>query len=1206
MINERDINRIQHGLGVAASTLRELPPEKQRQSALDLTTLYAVFEALTCEKFFSNEDLLRVNFDDAFRLLQTNKFLRVLHYLPTMTRFLFDPDKLRSNWAKESWRRMKQDIEKEEFDFAVRDQLSQQLTKILNMMPSPEIVQTLWTGMRLIVARLPSDLITHSLRALDQDVYRIALDHLQVDGPGLRDLLQTINILLMKGPKDFWDAMGAIPPTTVIEQIFNSPHFDRFLEKANEQAIAEDTPFNDMLSWIMPFVASLQTSHKPPACRSLTFQLLSRLQADRFSAFAQAECYHMGLEVLSRTMIGCNDPGFPFDSVGRVVAADTLNVAKDYTKAILSILTLPSSDPKRTRLLGAASLTIKHALRLECNFLWADRSRIQRPEALPPGFSIYTPTIWKAVVESLDLGNIDFAKVILAAVADLTGIECFESKKEDSHPRLKERSAFNALFLQTTKLAAQALERVNDFSETDLATMGKEPDIASDLLKPLFSADQSVYEAGVSLIKTLSGESVRKDAISHLLRTCFSKVLNGVSWVIYRTAQRQGFSCCSRMLKNCSDIVEILCDSQDGILRVQVLADDASSAIELFWRSQWEALRVIYDLTMAWAADNKNALMTDFCRDVMQFSEHLVDQFTVFDSATHDSQSPPAETDRLSDGENTLAKGLLVYPSRTLDAMIVYLKLRDEYLLSTSVKLTQKLLRQLSGKKMTLSTVTSDQLQAFSLSTAKKTTNMTAQQKAEILRALEENLGRSVVDTAKHQSGTSTPDSDSQSAAWLRRAPKQGRIDMGSWVAKATATSEIDQDIDAASQSVERFKAQQAMKPLPSFGTKDRKPLPAPMPVQRPSKDKAAQQEAFLKSREQARREKKMRDAEAVAKAKKSLLPNSVAGQTSGEGSALGNIGNVGKEHAPKGSGIMVSSDSESEMEDDLDHALFGPAAKTKTSNAVKDYNASKLKQALARGPIKKTRQIRSAKDMRARVAPDLSSLHRTILGWDLFHDEDFPPNTSKNNYALVSSTFRHATEYRDTFQPLLLLEAWQGFRQAREEASSKPFPISIVNRMALDSLVEVSSTMEAVQRKDLAFFEGDIILISKSPTPSADASQAHCLARISKLKTKQNIIEVTFRVAPGNPLTASLSPKVKLYCEKITSIVPLEREYGALLGLIYYDLCDEIIKAYPSPLLSYSDSTIGKLESTYALNKAQAKAVQSAMDNDAFTLIQG
>lgn len=59
-------------------------------------------------------------------------------------------------------------------------------------------------------------------------------------------------------------------------------------------------------------------------------------------------------------------------------------------------------------------------------------------------------------------------------------------------------------------------------------------------------------------------------------------------------------------------------------------------------------------------------------------------------------------------------------------------------------------------------------------------------------------------------------------------------------------------------------------------------------------------------------------------------------------------------------------------------------------------------------------------------------------------------------------------------------------------------------------------------------------------------------------------------------------------------------------MALPYYDLCDEIIKAKPSPLLDYTERELDPFIQTYEVNAAQAKAVKSALDNDAFTLIQG
>ena len=155
-----------------------------------------------------------------------------------------------------------------------------------------------------------------------------------------------------------------------------------------------------------------------------------------------------------------------------------------------------------------------------------------------------------------------------------------------------------------------------------------------------------------------------------------------------------------------------------------------------------------------------------------------------------------------------------------------------------------------------------------------------------------------------------------------------------------------------------------------------------------------------------------------------------------------------------------------------------------------------------------------------------------------------------------------------------------------------------------MDAFQEVSSTMTNNENRDIQISEGDIVLLSRSDAPSA--REPHCLARVFRVQRKQAHIEVSYRVMPGNSLQSALVPQSTVFGTKIQSITPLEREYGALLGLQYYDLCDEIIRAKPSPLLTYKDGQIEPLEATYNLNRAQAKAVKSAMDNDAFTLIQG
>ena len=1209
IIDGRDFERINNGLDQAAAALRSLPPEERRQSSLAKSCrqgIFALFEALTSEKFLARKDLLEHHFDETFDLVQTKKPLVVAHYVPAMTMFAFEKNPKRFLWAQESWRKIAETprrsgfLTEEDFDFAVRRPLSHELDIVLMAMPDGEGVERFWRAMKMIIGQLTPEMITHGLRSMDQDVYRIALDHLQIDSPGLTAILQSVRTLLTRGPKDFWEAMGAIAPTTVIEQVFNSPHFDGSI--ASSSITNGTATLDDVLGWIKPFMASLQTSHKPPACRSLAFQLLKRLQTDRFPILAKDHCHRVGMGVLSQTLHDCNEKSFVFDAVGRVVATDTLAVLREYLKNLMAKI-LRSNEPDGGHLREVCIITLKEAIKLECHLLRSDRDMIQSDPKLPPGFSTYVPVFWESLQEHIKPGSFDLAGIALAGMSELVGLEEFDSKQP--LPRPDEQNEFGLIFKKLGQICCSILEKISDFSPRRLSSLTSGPMPLQHFLSPLFSSDQDVSETGASLLKSTSEAFVRRDAISYFLTSRLADTLDGISWAIMQISKRKVFGPCPRTLKICSDVMDVLCDSQDGILGTTSLTVEAKTSARGFWASLWEFLHTIYKHTQQWADHIRVAIMKEFCRDVMQFSDRIVREFSIFDSAT----SKQTWMDRGNVDNQTRANPndeggvLLAHPSKTLTAMIGYLKLRDEYLLSTSVDLIQKLVTQLSSKKMVLAPDATRELERLTFAKSKNT-NMTGQQKAEILKVLEENIGRPTVLQAKAEESTGKVERDAKASL------KQGSIDIGGWSKRAKTTTDIDEDIASITPAVRMLKDQQRARPPASIQksalsmvSRDKRPAPPPVVDKR----KEAETQAFLKSREQAKREKQRRDAEAVAKQKKHLQPNTMAGQTAGEGSALNGIGNLGKDHRPKGTGMYVSSDSEDDSDAELDRELFGSPQKKNQSDAVKDYMASKAQQLKAQGPVKKQRQVRTTKDMLARVAPDLSPLHKSILSWDFFHEGDFPPGSSRHDYKFVAEEFRTAAEYRATFEPLLLLEAWQSFRQAREEGNSRPFKLETKSRMTSDhSLVEIGASMDPALLKELGLFEGDILLISKDFSRKAEAGLPNCLARIKKITRQAAKVEVTIRVAHGTSMIDSLGINVTVRAEKITSIIPLEREYGGLCGLEYYDLCDEIIKAVPSPLLSYSEQTVSKVSQVYDLNPAQSKAVQSAVDNDSFTLIQG
>ena len=1237
ILNIRDITRITRGLDEATRKLKTIKDSGHHGDVQDFSAKMALFEALCCEAFLVDATLLDKHFREPFQLAQMKKRLKTLHCVPAAAIFLFDNDHDRRTWATFTWSKYATIAREGDFNFALREPLLRTMQAMqivqagLEMVPNWDLSQRFWHGIGLIINKLDSNLITHSLRALDIDIFRLALDYLHYDTQGFRPLVQVIQKFLELAPLVFWDAMGAISPTALIEKIFNNPQYVKTMEETKEDEDYDSSGLKDMLSWIGPFMASLNTDRQAGVCRALGFQLLSKLQAKRFPPFARMECKRIGLATLAWTLANCNKDDIMFTHTGRIVAAETLRVASDYIKEIISIPSQPETDKARISCGDACLKIIKAALALECKSLRTDQEALKQNKDLSNGFSSYSPAIWDAVVQHLDRANVVMARAALVGINDLTGLEKFTINADDVST--KDKSGFNMKYDRLTHLVCKILERINDFNPVELDKLFRYSDTATALIASLVSPDANVYEAGVNLIKSLSGESARREAIGHLINTSLETTLNATSWAVRRITRNRTYAACPRMLKTSADILDILCDSQSGLLRTHTLSGIAEiKALENFWEHQWEGLRVIYETTEEWGrakvADSE--VLKEFCRDTMQLSERLFDQYGVFANAI-ESAAPIKQEEGVPQNQGmNVGKDLLEHPAKILDAMLKWLRLRDLFLVDISVKLTKKVLNRLSEQGMTVAEGPRKILEQ--VLTTETRTHLKPQEKAELARALEDNLGHpiAIAEAEQEQSDTLSDRSRKRSQPVSKRM-KTTTIDLNAWRSKAKSSfTAIDISDDEFGNSdipdvelVNIGRSVELTKQMPPSTTaavprgkpmqiRDQKSSALPMRDQKPTKSVKAgiQSDAdrvlFREKREKEREEKKRRDAETLALVKKKASIG-IAGQTLGEGSGIGSIGVKGKDHAPKVSSMMVSSGSDTDDDDDLDHELFGGAPKpAKLPSAVSDPSVNRIMPTKARGPIKKARQTRSAKDMRARLAPDLTTLHKTILGWDFFHDGDFPPGSRRNDYSLVSSTFRTPTDYQNVFEPLLVLEAWQGFLKSKEEGNFKTFKVNVANRMTVDAFLEVSTTIPMVEGKQLGISEADIVLMSKGQSPANDAQQPHCLARVHKVSRKKTTMEITYKANVGSSLVASMVPNAVLYAVKVLSITPLEREYGALMGLKYFDLCDEVTKARPSPLLEYSEKQLGSLVANYNINIAQAKAVRSAVDNDAFTLIQG
>ncbi|GAM89667.1 hypothetical protein ANO11243_077060 [Dothideomycetidae sp. 11243] len=1180
--------RIAEGLDAAKLDLLDLEPSQRRISSLSEQALYSLFESMHCLPVLQDEEFLKEHLDQPFRLVQTNQKISLPEYTPALASFLFSSNDERRQWALRGWQKFKRDVSGPEFDYVVKDQLKIAMDRVPITALQKDFMPFFWKGVHMILSKLNRGIITHHLRAMDTDLCKLALDHMQVDSPCFQDLLKSLQLLLEKAPSDVWDALGAISPSTVVEQVFNSPNFGNLMQGSADHSAGLD----HALSWVSPFVRSIRPGSLGSACRALLHQTMTRTQNPSYPDTSRQLCRLIGLRSLSQSLTATIESG----TVGTTSLADLLNVLQSYMPSIMEIACRRTNTSTSIDIREASLSTISAALTADFHLLSADRASIMNRRSIAPDSHIASTALWKAAVQGVGPEDTDLAAAILRGCSRVVALEALPQREVDKSPR--ESLGWKVRFTDKLSWMNDLLDRIQEFEGEALGLFLE--DGADTLIALLFAGDKGVQQSAAATLRVLTSESSRRDAVRFMLDTYYTQTLSALSEAFKCIADARVFLPSTMAIKGGMDFIQVLCDSQDGILRTRSLSSDEMEITEIVWENFWAVIKTIYNATEHWSFDGHDkSMMVEFCRDAMDFAGQTFDTYSVIAGVLHSeagSVEGRIETDKL----------LLESPAGASGAIVKWLRLRDEYLITKAVNLICKLLGRLQEVDLELPSQVITYID--DILSGKMRSKVPDGQKAELRRGLNLKhddvvvVGSRETSSKSHKQGSLNQWFSNASTATItgaadKKSNKTG-IDFAAWKSaadtktfKSDTRDELEKIASSASPTLEKLKASGGLLGQ-RFGQKPYQPI---VKVGQPSKPEVNE---FLRRRQAAMERKAKLDRENIQRAR----------GIANAGSGLSGIGVEGKDHSAKGQGVMVSSDESDESDDGgLDEELFGPSIKmSKRKDTVKSDAAGAIGLKREVKPTRVHRQIRTMKDMRARLQPNLSPLYSIILGWDYFHTGDYPPNIEDWNFRKVANSFRHVQDYRDTFQPLLTLEAWQGLVKAREEDSFKPYEIKIANRINVDSFIELSTTVSSLDLREIQVSEGDIILFSTSSKPTANAEAPHCLARVYSIKRKAKSLEIIYRVVPTNPLMKELTPGTVIHGAKIQSIIPLEREFGVLIGLEYYDLCDEIIKARPSPLLEYNDKQLTPLMSNYSVNKAQAKAIKSALDNDAFTLIQG
>ncbi|KAI1104571.1 SEN1 N terminal-domain-containing protein [Jackrogersella minutella] len=1190
-LNQFDFSRITEGLEGAAEFINAHNGIAGQNTFLkedreDL--LIALYEAICCMPYLSLPEN-RKQFNFVFEAIQKRKILKLDEILPTMTFFLFEENEIRNRFAVHTFSRHPS-VTEEDFEWAINDNLADAILKANDINASPQFLLRFWQGFLYILDVLDEKLVVHSLRAMtvQPSIYELMLAQMpRVNSvPIMKLLLKAFCALIRKSHKAFWDAYSHYSHTAVAEQILGSRAFKLLLTQSGEHDMAGGPT---AISWVKPFVESIPTHQKSDICDSLLHHFLQRYAQDSdMTSGGKLACTLAAAEALSSTLEAFASPSYKLHAGSSTIHTNTtLNLTLKYKDLILQLAQLSPKDRQNAAMSHAGLSVIKSALALDSRITVEEFNALQNSDShVQREIKRNSSGLWEAFLEILQPGADELAKTMLVAAGPLIAVEIFRPpKRQYLSPTKRE---FNVEFQKTAEIVGRMIERLGDFNEPTLRQFCSDSSTILPIVAALVHGEEDINQAGASFIKTVTNEMRRKDAIYQLLQGYFVHALSSYTSIVTEINEKMSlWSPQFNIIRYSRDIIDSLCDPASGVLRSKDLNDTEREVLGTWWNSQWIFLDNAFAQTEDWSRMIDMETMKNFCREAMELAEALLAQDGLFASALSPESAHSTSIDNSEQPEKEAMRDILEQPRKYSFGLCKMLRLRDLYLVTVIVNVLGKLLRRLVEFDMELPT----QALAFVKNTCIKnkdgryntSTNMNEGQRAELLRALGEDTQDDIeiiavkkVEPLKRQSKLDTwsksvdDTSSGSSVPSVSRKPK-------------IAVKSSKDDVRDLLKTYSSDKTKSTLDIIKSRQT-ERKPV--------------VNVASIREKRQKEAEEKRKRDAEAIARAKALRAPKPF---NSGEGSGLQGLSGVhGKEHGPQKSEIMVNSSSEDEDDSDADAEFLARSVAGK-----KGSNAGKSMKPNVPLPVKKMKIQRSAKDMRARLIPPMDVLHQAILEWDIFHKGNDPPNGIR--CSRVSDSYGDPREYKETFLPLLINEAWRSFVTSKDEATSKPIGIKIVNRMNVDKFVEVSTAMPIKENKYKLFAEGDIVLFSLASNPLEATDELHCLARIWRIQFKNGNLEVQFRLSGrAGPILSTMMPQSELYAVKITNMTTIEREYASLESLQYYDLMPEVLEAKPSPMLKFSQEAVEKVMENYQLNPGQAKAILNAKENDAFTLVQG
>jgi senataxin len=746
-------------------------------------------------------------------------------------------------------------------------------------------------------------------------------------------------------------------------------------------------------------------------------------------------------------------------------------------------------------------LDVKDALRCVSELYDAFRaSKTTRKGTLDVNISLPSirQSLWTKVYDAMKPDDLDAMAMIIHLLSRI------------AHLDLLMRNAFKPIFdrVSTEVPVKQALEEVNRSlgifrdglskissrfanynSSQDVLKLLEGEGIVKRLWSLMFSPVEDVRMAGQTIVGQAFDVDMRSDCFRSLLKHSPEQSFKGIfsilgTFISYVPTAPESCTLSASLVTCLTDVVEVLAGPLDGLLSEQSFVKDhggfkPAKELSTFWKLMTRSTAVIFQHTPAWSVFvDDNQWMVDWMRDALIFTRQMLDCWRKFEEAALEASSA---IDRSTGKVSSIGRRMVEHLQAVLPELARWLRLTDQELLHQSFALLQSLFAcfeaaEVSPNPKALTKLKQDVERAQNRSSSTKLDSKRLKELHNLVVSFESgedddddiqivapppNLTQSKLDVRPRTEKKTVDDKASggfkpsgRSQLSIKDFARPGQFS-GAPTFSGKTLDAFFTPMEGKIASSSSKRPAQAAKP-----TGPKKPFWQPLPA--PSREPKAALPS-VKSQHFSTRDQEKLNA-AVPPRPQPIQPSKVGAQASATKSD------------PEGASSSSSSDSDDDGGLETLRALQKekkPERRTKILNILPG-TAVGVVRAAARDQARRARE---------RMKPDVSELHRVILSWAYEHDGDTPPGKPLSPVP-VSERYSTYSQFRQTFEPLLLLECWAQLVNEKTE-KKEVYDLEITSRQHSDSWVVLDTFVEEHFVTGWFLTEADIVLLRNPRTGS-------------------------------------------------------------------------------------------------------------------------